>query len=73
MSDELPFKVVRSGAGRFGQYLRSNGHDELLALASNLIIARGAFGAAAGMYPEDLIELRQGARIVQKSDPHGQR
>jgi hypothetical protein len=43
MTDELPFKVVRS-----------NSHDELLAQAANLLIAR--------MYPEDLIELRQGAR-----------
>jgi hypothetical protein len=30
-------------------------------------IARGAYQAAAKMYPDDLIELRQGARIVEKS------
>jgi hypothetical protein len=58
MTDELPFKVVRS-----------NGADEVLARAVNLLIARGAFRKAARMYPEDLIELRQGARIIEKSNP----
>jgi hypothetical protein len=36
MIDELPFKVVRS-----------NGSDEVLARAMNLLIARGAYQAAA--------------------------
>ena len=56
MTDELPFKIVRS-----------NGTDEVLARAMNLLIARGAYQAAAKMYPEDLIELRQGARVIEKS------
>jgi hypothetical protein len=56
MTDELPFKVVRS-----------NGHDELLAQAVDLIIALGAYRAAAAKYPEDLIELRAGARVIEKS------
>jgi hypothetical protein len=56
MTDELPFKVVRS-----------NSHDELIAQAINLLVARGAYRAAARMYPEDLIELRQGARVIEKS------
>jgi hypothetical protein len=56
MIDELPFKVVRG-----------NGSHEVLARAVNLLIARGAYREAARMYPEDLIELRQGARIVEKS------
>jgi hypothetical protein len=47
--------------------VRSNGHDEVLARAMNLLIARGAYQAAAKMYPEDLIELRQGARVIEKS------
>jgi|Tabmets5t2r1_1033131.scaffolds.fasta_scaffold629499_2 hypothetical protein len=46
MTDDLPFKAVRS-----------NSHDELPALAVDLIIALGAYRAAAEMYPEDLIEL----------------
>jgi hypothetical protein len=39
----------------------SNGHDEVLARAMNLPIARAAYREAARLYPEDLIELRQGA------------
>jgi hypothetical protein len=56
MTDELPFKVVRS-----------NGTDEVLARAMNLLIARHAFREAVRLYPEDLIELRQGARVVERS------
>jgi hypothetical protein len=56
MTDELPVKVVRS-----------NGHDEVLARGMNLLIARGAYREAARLYPEDLIELRQGARIIERS------
>jgi hypothetical protein len=33
------------------------------------MIIRGAYQAAARMYPEDLIELRQGSRIIEKSKP----
>jgi len=33
-------------------------HDELLALAAALPIARGAFDAAVRMYPGETIELR---------------
>jgi hypothetical protein len=56
MIDELPFKVVSS-----------NGTDEVLARAMNLLIARGAYREAARMYPDELIELRQGARLIEKS------
>jgi hypothetical protein len=49
MSEELPFSVVRG-----------NSHDELLARAINLPIALGAYHVAVRLYPEDLIELRQG-------------
>jgi hypothetical protein len=56
MSDELPFKVARS-----------NGTDELLPRAMNLLIARATYREAARLYPEDLIELRQGARVIEKS------
>ena len=47
--------------------MTASGHDDLLAL--NLAIARGAFGATVGMYPQDLIELRHDARIFQSSAP----
>jgi hypothetical protein len=56
MTDELPFKVVRS-----------NGTDEVLARAGQMLIAPGAYRAAVRMYPEDLIQLRQGARVIEKS------
>jgi hypothetical protein len=56
MTDELAFKVVRS-----------NGTDEVLARAVDLLIARGAYRSAVRMYPEDLIELRQGAHEIEKS------
>jgi hypothetical protein len=57
MTDELRFKVVRS-----------NSHDELLAQAVNLLIARGAYQAAAKMHPDELIELRQAARVIGRSN-----
>jgi hypothetical protein len=53
MTDELPFKVVRG-----------NGTDEVLARAVNLLIAHGVYREAARMYPEDLIELHKGARML---------
>ena len=37
--------------------------------AINLVIAKGAYSAAAQMYPDDKIELRHGARVVEKSKP----
>jgi hypothetical protein len=62
MSDNLPFKAVPS-----------NGTDEVLARAVNMLIARGAYRAAVRMYPEDLIELRQGAHVIEKSQMKGAR
>jgi hypothetical protein len=56
MTDDLPFRVVRS-----------NSDDETLARCTNLPIAEAAYRAAARMYPEDLIELRQGARVIERS------
>jgi hypothetical protein len=47
--------------------VRSHGTDAVLARAINMLIARAAYREAARMYPEDLIELRQGARVIEKS------
>jgi hypothetical protein len=55
MSADLPFRVVRSNS------------DETLARCTNLPIAQAAYEAAAKMYPDELIELRQGARVIEKS------
>jgi hypothetical protein len=38
---------------------RSHDHDDVLAQAVNLLIARGAYRDAARIYPKDMIELRQ--------------
>jgi hypothetical protein len=42
-------------------------HDELLALAATLPIARGAYDAAVKMYTGEVIELRQSGRVVERS------
>jgi hypothetical protein len=45
---------------------RSNGTEEVLARAMNLLIARGAYREAARMHPEDLIRAAPG-RIIERS------
>jgi hypothetical protein len=54
--EDCPFKVVRT-----------NGGDEVLARASNLLIGRAAFETAKRMYPRDLIEYRRGAQVLDRS------
>jgi hypothetical protein len=51
------FKVVQVEGGR----------DELVATANNFLIARAAYDTAVSLWPKALIELRQGARVVQKN------
>jgi hypothetical protein len=41
--------------------------QEVLASASNVLIARGAFAAAIEMHPRAHLTLRQGIRIISKS------
>jgi hypothetical protein len=55
--DPLPFKVVRT-----------NGHNEVVARAANLIIGRAAYETARSLYPDDRIDYRNGARIIARSD-----
>ena len=57
MDDDLPFKVVRS-----------NSDDEIIARANNLLVGRAAYETARGMYPRDLIEYRNGAQVIERSD-----
>jgi hypothetical protein len=47
----------------------SSSYDEVLARAGKLVIGQAAYRAAAGLYPGDLIELRQGARVIETSQP----
>jgi hypothetical protein len=56
--EDCPFKVVRT-----------NGGDEVLARAANLLIGRAAFETAKRMYPRDLIEYWQGTQIIERSEP----
>jgi hypothetical protein len=57
-AEECPFKIVRT-----------NGNDEVLSRASNLLIGRAAFGTARRMYPRDLIEYQLGAQVIDRSEP----
>jgi hypothetical protein len=59
-AEDCPFKVVRT-----------NGHDEVLARAANLLIGRAAFETAKRMYPKDQIEYRNGAMVLDKSSGEG--
>jgi hypothetical protein len=56
--EDCPFKVVRT-----------NGGDEVLARATNLLIGRAAFETAKRLYPRDLIEYRRGAQVIERSEP----
>ena len=42
-------------------------YDEVIALAANQLVGRAAYETAARMYPRERIEMRQGARIIEKS------
>jgi hypothetical protein len=57
-SEYLPFKVVRT-----------NGSDEVIARASDLRVGRAAFERAAALRPKDLIEFRNGALVIGRSEP----
>jgi hypothetical protein len=57
--EELSFKIVKMlGAP-----------DEVIARSSNFIIARAAYDTAVALWNGDAIELRQGARVLNKSKP----
>jgi hypothetical protein len=60
-AEDCPFKVVRT-----------NGSDEVLARAANLLIGRAAFETARRMYPRDVLEYRQGAQVLDRSGPQEQ-
>jgi hypothetical protein len=55
--EECPFKVVRT-----------NGTDEVLARAANLLIGRAAFETARRLFPKDQIEYRRGAQVIDRSE-----
>ena len=49
------------------EVVRTNSHDEVLARATNLLLGRAAFETAKRLYPEDRIDYRYGARVIEKS------
>jgi len=55
---DLGFKIVRT-----------NGGDELLARIGNYEICKAAFERFF-VYPNDHLEMRQGARVILKSKEH---
>ena len=57
---ELPFKV--EAWTKNGQQV-----DRLLAMASNVVIARAAYYAATSLYGEEKITLRYGARAIAET------
>jgi hypothetical protein len=60
MSDDDPlrFKVVRT-----------NGHDDIVARASDLIVDRAAYETARRLYPNERADYRDGARVIARSEP----
>jgi hypothetical protein len=54
---ELSFKVVRLELAA----------QEVLARASNIMVARAAYDVAVSLYQTDEIELRQGSRVIRSS------
>jgi len=55
--DELSFKIVKVYDAR----------DEVIVRSSNFLICKAAFEKALFVYPNDHLEMRQGARIILKS------
>ena len=60
LDDELPFKVVRT-----------NSDDEVLARSVNLLLGRAAYETAVRLYPNDRIDYRCGARVIERSYEEG--
>ena len=54
--EDLGFKIVKT-----------NGGDELLARIANYEICKAAFEKAIFVYPNEHLEMRQGARVILKS------
>jgi hypothetical protein len=54
--DDLGYKIVKT-----------NGRDELLARISHYEICKATFEKAIFVYPNDHLEMRQGARVILKS------
>jgi hypothetical protein len=47
--------------------VKTNGSDEVLARAINLIIGKAAFETAKRMYTRDVLEYGNGAQVIERS------
>jgi hypothetical protein len=54
--EDCPFEVVCT-----------NGSDEVLARASDLLIGRAAFETAKRLFPRDQLEYRRGPQVLERS------
>jgi hypothetical protein len=57
LPQNLPFRVIRA-----------NSEDEVIACAGNLIVGRAAYETTVRLYPKDLIQYREGARVIACRD-----
>ena len=60
--EDLAFKIVKLEAGQM----------EVIARIDNFTICKAAFEKALFVYPNDHLEMRNGARIILKSKEAGQ-
>jgi hypothetical protein len=58
LPEDLPFRVIRISS-----------EDEIIARANSLIVGRAAYETAVRLYPTDVIQYRDGARIIARSEP----
>jgi hypothetical protein len=57
LSEDLPFRGIRLSS-----------EDEFIARANNLVVGRAAYETAVRLYPRDVIQYRDGARVIARSD-----
>jgi hypothetical protein len=55
--EDLAFKIVKLDAGRM----------EVIALIDNFAVCKAAFEKALFVYPNEHLEMRNGARVILKS------
>jgi len=48
--------------------VRANAHDEVIARAANLLVGRAVYETARRLYPQDRIDYRCRARVIERSD-----
>jgi hypothetical protein len=58
LPQNLPFRVIPA-----------NSEDEVIACAGNLIVGRAAYETAVRLYPKDLIQYREAARVIACRGP----